>query len=273
MMELKEISDSFNRSLYHSFSLKKILFTGGALIVAGLFFVFFQSLTFFANSWMRFSLGLVPFFIGIAILLSAGIILIRLYHDEIKGEKHRFREVVGSSLDLLVSSIYFVLPLIAGFIAIWLIEGLFVLLGALPAVGPFFAAILSFMPYLLTLAAILLLLFGFVALFYVTPVLALRGLDRPYLQTTLLTRIKKDPFYHLILLGAGYIPVYMFYYVLMAAKNITSMIMAFSANESFLIVAWFFLMLPISVLFSPAFIFFFNFAAESHILLKKERGE
>ncbi|MES2123025.1 MAG: hypothetical protein V4492_09700, partial [Chlamydiota bacterium] len=36
---------------------------------------------------------------------------------------------------------------------------------------------------------------------------------------------------------------------------------------------WFFIMLPFSALLTPALIFFFNFAAESHVLMLKKMQE
>jgi len=266
----EKIRDGFNRAVEKTLSLKKILLTSGAILLAGIFFVFFQAISIESNTWLKFSLALIPCFIAVAILLSCGILLIRTYHDEIKGKEADLGGVVNTSANLLMSSIYFVLPLLIAFLILWLVIGLFVLLASIPAIGPFFGALLAFVPYILTLGSILIFLFAMVSLFYVTPVLALRGIDRPYLQRTLLKRIAADPFTHLLLLVIGYLPVYIFYYVLITALNFTTIVMSLHGSTPFLYLSWIMQAIPISLLLSPAYIFFFNFAAEAHVLLKKQ---
>jgi hypothetical protein len=83
-MDFQTFSFIFNRALAFTFSKKKLLFVFCVLALSGLLVVFFRGLALHAGQWVKLSLTFLPIFICTGILLSTGILLIRIYHDEVK---------------------------------------------------------------------------------------------------------------------------------------------------------------------------------------------
>ena len=83
-MDFQTLSMIFNRALILTFSKKKLFFAFCLLALSGLLVVFFRGLSLHAGSLIKLSLTFLPIFICTGILLSMGILLIRIYHDEIK---------------------------------------------------------------------------------------------------------------------------------------------------------------------------------------------
>jgi hypothetical protein len=60
----------------------------------------------------------------------------------------------------------------------------------------------------------------------------------------------------------------------MLAAVLTGSLCLDCQNSLQTVLKWFFIMLPFTAFLTPAVIFFFNFAAESHVLMQKQlKGE
>ena len=105
-MDFQAFSFIFNRALAFTFSKKKLLFVFCILALSGLLVVFFRGFALHAGQWVQLSLTFLPIFICTGILLSMGILLIRIYHDEIKQREinywNTFPAHGKSSLALLI---------------------------------------------------------------------------------------------------------------------------------------------------------------------------
>lgn len=165
-MDFQSFSFIFNRALAFTFSRKKLLFVFCVLALSGLLVVFFQGLALHANEWVKLSLTFLPIFICTGILLSMGILLIRVYHDEIKEREVNFWQILSRSWEVIIGASYFAIPIIFSYLVLWMLLGIFVLLSEIPAVGEFFSAILSFGPFLINLGTLVLCLLSLAILFF-----------------------------------------------------------------------------------------------------------
>lgn len=269
-MNLTDIQYAFNRAIIMTLSIKKLLLTFIVLALCGLLVVFFRGLAIGAGEWTMMSLTFMPIFICAGVLLSMGIVLIRIYHNEIKNRVVSYRDVLQNSWELLIGASYFSIPIILSYLALWILLGIFVLLTMLPGIGDIFSVVLSFAPFLLNLATLILCCLNLAVLFFVTPVVALKGLNRIRIAQTLSGRIKKDPFSNIILAILSVLPMVVFGGILLLAAFITGTVCHGCENSMQHVLQWFFIMIPFTAFLSPAVVFFFNFAAESHVLLHKE---
>lgn len=269
-MQLIDIQRIFNRALILTFSKKKLFLVSIILALCGLLVIFFRGLAMHANHWVTLSLTFIPLFLCSGILLSAGILLIRIYHDEVKNKEVLYRDVLARSWEVIIGASYFSIPIILSYLLLWMTLGIFIMLKEIPAVGSFFMAILSFAPFLLNLSSILLCLFALLVLYFITPLVALKGVNRMQLAQDLAKRLKGDVFSNLLLGIIAIFPLIFFIIILSLAAFLTESICDSCDNPLFATVHAFFVMVPFAVMLSPAVIFFFNFAAEAHVLLKQK---
>jgi hypothetical protein len=198
-MNLSEIQFTFNRALSLTFQKKKLLLVFTVLALCGLLVVFFRALAINAGQWVLMSLTFLPIFLCTGMLLSLGIILVRAYHDEIKKKPFELKQIFASSWELVLGASYFTVPIILCYLLLWMLLGIFFLLKEIPGVGDFFAVILAFAPFLINLGTILLGILNLSMLFFVTPVIALNGLNRIRVSQIIGKRLKGDPFSNLSL--------------------------------------------------------------------------
>ena len=137
-MDFQAFSLIFNRSLAFTFSKKKLLFVFCILALSGLLVVFFRGLALHAGQWVKLSLTFLPIFICTGILLSMGILLIRVYHDEIKQREVNYWNTLSRSWEVVIGASYFAIPIIFSYLLLWVLLGIFVLLSDIPSVGHFF---------------------------------------------------------------------------------------------------------------------------------------
>lgn len=268
-MNFNNVQLMFNRAVSLSFTKKKFLFVFSVLLLCGVLVVFFRGLALGANEWFLMSLTFLPIFLCAGILLSTGIVLIRIYHDEIKKKKISYKEILGKSLEMMIGASYFSIPIILGYLLLWMLLGVFFLLKEIPVAGPIFSAVLVFAPFLLNLGSLILCLMSLALLFIVTPVIALKGLNRIHIAQTLSKRIKEDVFTNFILSIIATFPLWVIVGFLTLAAWMTGSI-CFTCETSFQqILQWFFIMIPFTAVLTPAVIFFFNFSAEAHVLTKR----
>lgn len=268
-MDLHDIQLGFNRALAHTFDKKKFLLVFLYLVCCGLFVVFFRGLSINASQWLLLSLSFLPIFICAGVLLSLGIFLIRVYHDEIKQKEISYTEIFGKSWEVMIGASYFFVPVILSYLLLWMILGVFLLLQQIPAFGEFFSAILAFAPFLLNLGTLVLCVLSLSVLFYLTPVIALKGYHRLVVSETFVTRFKEDAFSNLFLGSISLIPFLVIFGLSLLAAYLSGTVCYHCENPLTHTVQWFFMMIPFVAALTPAVIFFFNFSAESHVMLMK----
>lgn len=262
--------NAFNRAMKYTFSPSKMLLVFIFLALTGLLAVFFRGLASHANLWATLSLLFIPLFIGAGFLLSVGILLIRIYHDEVKGKPVQYKEVLLRSWELVIGASYFSLPVILAYLLLWMLLGVFMMLRAIPGLGEFFGAILSFAPFLINFLMLVLAAMNFALLFFVAPVLALNGMSRHLVTEVLMKRWNYDIFSNLFLALMALLPLTILLTLLILSAVLTSSMCVGCTNTYLTVMEWFFVMIPFTALLSPAVIFFFNFAAESHVLLMRK---
>lgn len=269
-MHLSDIQFIFNRALTLTFDKTKWLFTFAVLALCGLLVVFCRGLAENANSWVAMSLTFLPLFLCSGILLALGIVLIRGYHDEIKKKEVDYYKILGTSWQTMLGAVYFAVPVILLYLMLWMLLGVFLLLRTLPTIGDFFGVILVFAPFLINLATLLLCTFVLCTLFYVTPIVSLKGLNQSFVSH-IGKRIQSDFFSNLLLFLIGTFPCLIYFGFLFLAAFMTGSICFICLNLLQTVLQWFFLMIPFAALLAPAIIFFFNFAAESYVLMKTKQ--
>lgn len=269
-MNLNEVQFIFNRAASLTFIKKKLLLAFTVLALCGLLVVFFRGLAINAGQWMMMSLTFLPFFLCAGLLLSTGIVLTRIYHDEIKKKPILYREILSNSFEVIVGASYFSIPIILSYLLLWMLLGIFVLLKQIPGIGEFFGVILVFGPFLLNLVTLVLCVLNLAMLFFVAPVVALKGLNRIRVTQILVKRLKSDMFSNIFLALVATFPLLVFIGLLTLAAFLTGTVCYGCENPLHNVLQWFFIMIPFTALLSPAVVFFFNFAAEAHVLLQKQ---
>ena len=233
--------------------------------------VFFRGLSINAGQWILMSLTFLPFFLCAGVLLSMGILRIRIYHDEIKERPVDYADLLSRSWEVIIGASYFSIPIILSYLLLWMSLGVFFLLKQIPAVGDFFAVILAAGPFLLNLGSLVLCLLNFAMLFFVTPIVALKGLNRIQVTQLLVNRLKSDVFTNVLLAFVAVIPLLAVSGILVLAAFLTGNVCYTCENPLHNVLQWFFIMIPFTALLAPAVVFFFNFAAEAHVMMQKKR--
>ena len=268
-MLLEEIGFAFNRALTKTFSRKKLLLVFVTLAFCGICVVFSRGLALHAGYWITLSLSFIPVFLCSGVLLALGILLVSIYHDEIKRKSVSYSRVFAKSWEMLIGAVYFSIPLILSYLLLWMLLGIFVLLSKIPSVGDFFAATLSFAPFLLNLGALLLCVLALLMLFFVAPVVALKGLHRAQVTQIIAKRFRTDLFSNLLLGIIAIMPLVFMIGILSLAVLVSGGICSSCEDPLSTVLQWFFMMIPFTALLAPVVIFFFNFAAEAHVMTQK----
>ena len=269
-MDFSGIQHIFNRAVGQTFVKKKLMITSLVLAFCGLLVVFFRGLAIHASQWILMSLTYLPFFLCAGVLLSMGIFLIRVYHDELKQKPLVYGKILSSSSGVMLGASYFSIPIILSYLLLWILLGIFVLLQEVSGLGEFMSVILAFGPFLLNLACLLLCVLNLALLFFVAPIIAFKGLNRVAVTEVLVSRMKGDPFSNLVLGVVALLPLVVIAGVLLLAAFLTGTVVYTSEYPLHNVLQWFFIMIPFTILLSPAVVFFFNFAAEAHVLMAKK---
>jgi len=263
----------FNRALSHTFTRKKLGFVSLMLGLCGVLVIFCRGLALESGSWLGMSLTFLPIFLCTAVLSSMGVVLIRLYHDEIAGRTASINKIIAKSWPLLLNTSYLSLPLLLAYWGLWMLLGIFFLLREIPYFGAMISSIFSFAPFLLILGCLLLSIATLLLLFFTTPALAL-GSTRSKVMPLIRHRLRDNLFVNFILLIVGIIPVCFAVGLLVLSAYLTDLTLLSDQKNLYIILHWFFMMLPFAVLLSPPIVFLFNFAAEAHVwILKRGKRE
>ncbi|MCH9612434.1 MAG: hypothetical protein S4CHLAM102_09240 [Chlamydiia bacterium] len=269
-MTFAEIENVFNRALRYSFTKMKFVFVLPVVLVCGLLIVFCRALAVNANSWLSLSLAFLPVFLCSGVLLSAGVILVRLYYHEVKGHKVDYKRLFSQSVQVLVGISYLTLPLMLSYLLLWTLMGVFYLMREIPTVGPVLATLFSFAPFLLVFGSIVLSVGCLVALFFVTPEVALKNGVSMKLAEDVYKRMKASVFSNLILFLIGTLPVALCVGVLIGSAVMTGANYLQGVDVLSVGLQWFFIMVPFCAILTPAILFFFNFATEGYALMHKK---
>lgn len=269
-MTLEDLRFIFNRAFVHSFTQKKWLLVTGVLALCGLLVVFCRALAINAGDWFLMSLTFLPVFLCAGILLATGIVLVRIYHDEVKEKgKISYSGTVSRSWEVAIGASYFSVPIVLSYLLMWVVLGLFYLLKELPHVGDLFSVLLVLGPFLINLGSLILCVLSLAMLFFVTPVVALKTVDPLAVSQVVVNRIRGDVFGNAILAAVATLPLVTMALFLTLAAFLTGTTYVEAVGSLHIVLQWFFMMLPFTALLSPAVIFFFNFSAEAHVFMRK----
>lgn len=269
-MKLSDVAMLFNRALTGTLSVNKWLLTFAVLAITGLIVIFFRGLALHGGGWMGLSLTFLPILITGSILLGLGVLLIRIYHDEMKRRDISYKEVLSKSWNLMLNASYFALPVILVYLVLWLLLGVFVLLAQIPVAGYFFSAILCFIPFVLYVGILVLCVINVLMLFFLAPIFALKGMDQMVITGLLMKRVMGDAFSNVLQLLVALFPALLIGVLLSIAAALTGSLCVAEDQMMQNVLVSFFVMLPFTALLAPAIIFFFNFAAEAHIFMQKK---
>lgn len=270
-MKWSEVERSFSKAITHSFSKKKMMLTFPVLALCGLLVVFCRAVAYNASPWIAMSLAFLPILLSSGVLLALGVLLIRIHIHEVKGLHLSFRRLIAGSVDLIMGTSYLSIPPVLAYLLLWMMLGFFYLLGEIPGIGAFFSVVFAFGPFLLIFGSLLLCLFNLGLLFFVAPAAAFE----PFKRTSLAKRVL-GLFQGRILSSVGLfllalIPILFISGLLSLSALLTNVNL--TADRSLAVgIEWFFIMIPFSAILTPAVIFFFNFAAESHQLLQPQNS-
>lgn len=263
-----DVEKAFNRALYLSFSRKRILLTLPALLVCGILTVFCKAIALDASPWIALSLGFLPIFLSAGVLLALGVVLSRFYYHEAKQISVNVRRLISSSMDLIIGISYLSVPSLFLYLVLWIVLGIFFLLKEIPGIGEFFSVVFSFGPFLLIFASLVLCLFNLALLFFVAPAANLQSMRKGALAKRVFDSLKLRSFSAIILFLIGMIPLFLVSGLLYLAAILTNTSFFLSERSMAVAIEWFFIMLPFAALLTPSVVFFFNFSAESFVLLQ-----
>jgi hypothetical protein len=271
-MKFEDVEHIFNRALKFSFSKKKILFLFPVLVICGLMLVFCRALAVSAGQWVVLSLTFLPVFLSSGLLLSAGVVLARVYHHEVKMIPLSFKKILSQSWELLIGVSYLTFPLMLVYLFLWMLMGIFYLLKEIPALGDVLGVVLAFGPFLLVLGSLVLSFFNLFILFFATPHIALNSRLKLKLAEDVYRRFSQNLFSNLILFLLGIVPLLLIVGILSLAAFLTGVNFFMKTETLAIALQWFFIMIPFCAILTPGILFFFNFAVESYALMQKKHS-
>lgn len=268
-----DFGKAFNRAMVHSLSWKRLLLTFPVLAVCGILVVFCQALSAHATPWLQLCLGFLPIFLISGLLLALGVVLTKMYTFEVRNMTVNVRRLLSSSMDLIIGISYLALPPLLVFVVCWVFLGVFFLLKEIPVFGAFFCVVFSFGPFLVIFASLLLILVNLAILFFIAPAATILSLRKGTVAKRVAELLRARILMAAKLFLLGIVPLGLLFALLYFSATLTNTSFFVSENSLMIAMEWFFLMIPLAALMSPAVVFFFNFAAESYLLLQEgERG-
>ena len=263
-----DLEKCFTRSIAHTFSRKKLLFVFSALFLCGLLVVFFRAIAFETSDWVAMSLTFLPILLSSGVLLSLGVLLVRIHLHEVKQLTWSFRRLFSGSIQLIFGTLYLSVPPILIYLFLWVILGIFWLLCEIPGIGDFFRIVMAFAPFLIILCSLLLCLFNLALLFFVAPAVATES--RSEITERLMLVLRGRLFTAFALFLVALIPIALVVGFLCLAAFLTNVNFLVATHSISVALQWFFIMIPFCALLTPAVLLFFNFSAECYWLLSKE---
>lgn len=252
-----KIQEMFIRAFQASLTKEKILMVFPLLLTTSILGVLSAALLQSADNWVIFGVISIPMYITFGLLGAASVFLHRIYYHELRGDRVDYKDLFKASINRMLTGTYLALPLIILHLVLWLLMGLFLVLGFIPYLGTIILILLSLIPFAFTVFLCMMPLLVVFALFFISPYFAFDA--KPAFD-----RIKELPlvaathfivgFFPLLLVGAL---VTLFYWITMSIFHVDSNIVALTLQR-------FFLMIPISLYLTPPVLLFFHFALESY---------
>lgn len=264
-----DLEKCFNRAIAQSFSRRKWILSFCSLVLCGILVVFCKTLAITANDWVAMSLAFLPILLSSGVLLSLGVLLVRMHAHEAKGLSLPFKRLIAGSADVILGTLYLSLPPVLIYLLLWFVLGFFYLLQGIPGIGPLFSIVFAFAPFLLILGSLVLCLVNIGLLFFVAPAIAIQSLKRLRIPHNVAMLLKGRIFTGLTLLFVALVPIVLIAGLLYLAAAVTNVRFLIGQHSLSVAFEWFFIMVPFAALLSPAIVFFFNFAAESYWLLQR----
>ncbi len=282
-MQFLDLEHIVERAAARTMSKKKLTYTGLTLFFCGLVMLFGMSASVAFGSWLSLSLNFVPLFVSLALIMALGVILVQSYSIEQKQHTVEMKDLALRSWPTILGTLSLFVPVVIAYLALWMAQGIFLVCTAIPFIGPFFAVVFAFIPFILHLATLVLGLMSIYFLFCLTPTLAhLGGLpgvlgqaarqeEGSQGQELSFVRAFKESLTHgftrMALFLLGLVPLIVCIILLGVSWKMTTMMFDPTSAEE-LVMQRFFLMLPFALLLAPAVIFFFNIAAETQAFVK-----
>lgn len=269
-MKFSELEHMLQSAAYHTMSKKKLIYSALVLLACSLFMIFGMSVSLFAGSWVSSGLYFVSFFLSLALVMALGVILIRYYHDEIKERDVTLKDLILNSWSTALGALSLFVPVVLGYLALWMAQGVFLVCASIPFLGQFVATIFSFVPFLLNLATLMLGMGVLYALFCLTPTLSLTNSFQQGQFSQVFRDALRMGFMRMLLFIASVVPLAVSLVLLGASFSMTMGML--SEQQAILdrVLQWFFIMVPFSALLAPAVIFFFNLATQTHVYIQRQ---
>lgn len=267
-MTIKNLSEMFNRALFHAFDLKKFISLFLVLVASGFIFLFLQGIGIYTHVWFKLLFYYVSLLSISTLLMCSGIVLVKAYIQELKGEEVDLIKLFKSSHEGFLRTSYGVLLLLAALVGFWIILGVFFLLKAIPYLGVVLGIVLAFGPFLLQLGIFLLLIAALFLLFFAVPEYAA---SEDFDWRVSLRRACQDPFSHLLLLGIAFLFVWVVWKIISTAGWVSLQLFSYGDSSIEITLQSFFVMLPLMAALTPFVNFFFNFAFEAYAYAVKSR--
>lgn len=270
-MEWIELEKRIQRALSGCWRGKKVWVAYPALVLSGCVLTFFRAAAEGVAPWLSLHFLFLSFFLVSTILLALGVLLVRLYALERKGERIDLKqEVVRATSSMGRAAFLATIPLLCS-LCLWMTLGLFFLFEAIPILGSVLSVVAAGIPFLLFFATLLLCVTNGFLLFFIPPIAEQGGIS--FTQETLLPkRIREKPLTSFLLLSIGTLPVLLIVFLLYKALCLTESSFPMGASHPLLMALQGLFVMPLlAALFTPAVLFFFNFSLESYSLLRVQK--
>jgi len=268
-----EIFQNLFQKAWQCIDKKKYLMVFFSLCLCGLVAVFSRVASINAGAWVKLSLSFAPIFLIGGLLFALGILLVKIYQKEQKGEKISYLHIAFGSWKTMIAVTYITMPMLLLCLLSWFVLGVFFLLKEIPGIGDIVGVFLSFVPFILILFSLVLIFFNVILLFFLTPEIANKEAIDTKLWKHLFLKVIQNPLISLMGLLVAMTPLTLILFFLVSAALLTQMSYFPVANSLLVGLKWFFLMLPFNALLAPAIIFFFNFSSECNELLDEQFRE
>jgi hypothetical protein len=268
-MRFTELESMAERASRYVFSKTKLLLTALLITACAFLGVLALGVALWSVRWLNVTLFFLPFVVTFLAIMTTGVFIIRSYHDEVTNKEVTYKTILATSWNELIVSAYLFIPFIGLFLLLWLGEACHFFLKPVPIIGPLMDSIFFLGSIFWIFALLLLCLTSCFLIFCISPVIALKSLTRQELLEFAKTELKKSIFLRLFLFSVSIIPLalsVLLLWISLASVYTVSPI----HHESLWILYGFIMMLPIALILSPALVFFFNMAAETHILIQKK---
>lgn len=253
------------QNAWRGFDKIRLMLVFFSLCFCGLFAVFFRVMGVQSNPWVKLSLSFLPLFITTSMLFALGIVLSNIHFSKASGKKLGLMALVRQSLKPMASIVYLTLPLFFLYVVTWLILGVFFVLKEIPAVGELLGVLLSFGPFILIFASLVLAFLNVALLFFLTPRLAKNETMGWSLVQSVLKTLKSRLLVSIVFFLVAFLPLFFALSFLLGSALLTKASYFQSSTPLYIGMQWFFLMLPFNALLTPFVLFFFNFATECYL--------